>query len=216
MQKAEVFQRIDADYRRQIGDLDFENLKDRLLVTITDREATVPFFGFDHRVSAQGTRGPHDRRPSHAVSVILFKYLLMCPASEPTGTDWVTYKDFKDAAPFVGGFFSTVEKPIAEAFAGRLPELEDTCRKLNGHPVAMGVISDLVMHFRALPKVPVMLLFNDRDEDFPASATLLFERRAGHFLDMECLAMVGGVLARWLIGNADPPRFRETDRNLFG
>jgi hypothetical protein len=176
----------------------------------------VPLFGIDHRVTPRGVRGHGDRRPSHAVGVILFKYLLMCPASEPTGTDWVTYKDFKDAAPFVGGFFNTAEKPIAEAFAGRLPELENACRKLNGHPAAMGVISDLVMHFSALPKVPLMLLFNDRDEDFPASATLLFERGAGHFLDMECLAMVGMVLARWLIGNAGSTRFRENDQDLLG
>jgi hypothetical protein len=36
-----------------------------------------------------------------------------------------------------------------------------------------------------------LLLFNDKDDEFPAQCSVLFERRAQKFLDMECLAMVG-------------------------
>jgi len=42
------------------------------------------------------------------------------------------------------------------------------------------------------------MLFNDQDEDFPARCSLLFEKRAERYLDMECLAMMGWVLAAWL------------------
>ena len=48
--------------------------------------------------------------------------------------------------------------------------------------------------FKALPQIPVYLLFNDRDEEFPADATILFERKTGDFLDMECVAMIGILL----------------------
>jgi hypothetical protein len=43
--------------------------------------------------------------------------------------------------------------------------------------------------------VPLLLLFNDEDEDFPAQCSLLFQRRAEKFLDMECLAIIGWLLA---------------------
>ena len=214
MQRPEVFERIHAGYLEQIAAIDFSAIKDRLSVTATTDAVVVPLFGFDHRITARGVRGHLGQRPSHAVGVILFKYLLMCPQRTPDGTDWVTYKDFKDAAPFAGGFLNTAERPIAKAFAGRLAELETVCRQLGGHPVAVGVISDLAMHFRALPQVPVVLLFNDRDEDFAASCTLLFERRAEHFLDMECLAMIGIVLARWLIHAHRTPPPWQTDQDL--
>ena len=36
---------------------------------------------------------------------------------------------------------------------------------------------------------------NDRDVDFPAKCSILFERRADKYLDMECLAMLGWLLA---------------------
>jgi hypothetical protein len=42
------------------------------------------------------------------------------------------------------------------------------------------------------------LLFNDADEEFPARCTVLFEKRAEHYLDMECLAMVGMRLFEYL------------------
>jgi len=215
MTRSEVFDRIHADYLEKIAKLDFTTTADHLAVSATADEVLVPLFGFNHRISARGVRGHIGQRPSHAAGVILFKYLLMCPQDVPEDTDWVTYKDFKDAAPFTGGFFNTAEKPIAERFAGRLHELETACRKLNGQPAAVEAFSDLAVKFQALPKVPVVLLFNDEDEDFPASATVLFERRAKHYLDMECLAMIGMVLARWLAKHGETPPPWETDQDLL-
>jgi len=215
MNRSEVFERIHADYLEKVAGLDFTVMAERLAVTATTDEVVVPLFGFSYRISAQGVLGHNGQRPSHAVGVILFKYLLMCPQEAQGDAAWVTYKDFKDAAPFTGGFLNTAEKPIADRFSGRLDELETACRKLNGQPAAVETSSDLAVQFQALPKVPVVLLFNDQDEEFPAGATVLFERRAQHYLDMECLAMIGMVLARWLAKHSETPPPWETDLELL-
>ena len=55
-----------------------------------------------------------------------------------------------------------------------------------------------MMKLHPLPKVPVLLLFNDADDEFPADCKVLFERRAEHYLDMECLAILGNILADYL------------------
>ncbi len=44
-----------------------------------------------------------------------------------------------------------------------------------------------------------MLHFNEADELFNASLTLLFKCTAQQFLDMECLAMVGSSLSKYLL-----------------
>jgi hypothetical protein len=49
-----------------------------------------------------------------------------------------------------------------------------------------------------LPKIPVLLLFDDADEEFPAQCKVLFERRAEHYLDPECLAILGMLLSDFL------------------
>jgi hypothetical protein len=81
-----------------------------------------------------------------------------------------------------------------------MDKLERQCRALGGRPWDTDVSCQLAFQFRALPRVPVFLLFNDADEDFPAQCTLLFQRDAASYLDMECLAMVGATLAARLQG----------------
>jgi hypothetical protein len=55
-----------------------------------------------------------------------------------------------------------------------------------------------ILRFQALPRVPILMPFNHHDEDFPAQCSLLFENKTDKHLDMECLAMMGWVLAAWL------------------
>ena len=84
-------------------------------------------------------------------------------------------------------------------------KLEAACRRIHGEPPAASFSYDLCMQFNALPKVPVLMLFNDADAEFPAQCSVLFERRAEHYLDMECLAMVGMLLFESLKLAADKP-----------
>jgi hypothetical protein len=168
-------------------------------------ELIVPFFGNPLRVSAAGISDSSGSRPNFSVCVILFKYLLLYPDHDPAENDWVSFKDFKDSAPFAGAFFNYTEVPLAKYFSGHLKDLEAACRRIHGHPPAATFSYDLCMQFNALPKIPVLMLFNDADEEFPARCSVLFERRAENYLDMECLAMVGMLLFEYLKQAAEKP-----------
>ncbi|MEW6138840.1 MAG: DUF3786 domain-containing protein [Thermodesulfobacteriota bacterium] len=191
------------DYVKQVAERDLSALTDRLGVTVKGNSAIVPLFGKEYRISGQGIVDHAGNRPSHSVSVVLCKYLLLCPSSEPTQTDLVTYKDFPDAGPFVGGFLNNVEKPIGRTFACRVSALERACRELGGRDLKMHFPADLAVRFDALPKIPLVMLYYDQDEEFPPHCSVLFERRAEKYLDMECLAIVGWILAEWLIARVD-------------
>jgi hypothetical protein len=198
MNKSSVFEETYANYRAQIGRLDFEQIADRLGAQIVGQELIIPFFGKPIRISAAGISGPSGSRPNFSVCVVLFKYLLLCPDHDPVENDWVSFKDFRDSAPFAGAFFKYTELPLAKYFSGRLKDLAAACREIQGHPPAATFSYDLCMQFKALPKIPVLLLFNDTDEEFPAQSAVLFERSAENYLDMECLAMVGMLLFEYL------------------
>jgi hypothetical protein len=45
-------------------------------------------------------------------------------------------------------------------------------------------------------------LFNDKDDEFPAQCSVLFEKRAENYLDMECLAMLGMLFCEYLKSGA--------------
>jgi hypothetical protein len=57
---------------------------------------------------------------------------------------------------------------------------------------------DLSMQFKALPRISLLMLFNDDDGEFPAQCTVLFQKHAELYLDPESLAMSGAFLARSL------------------
>ena len=197
-EKSKVFEQTYEDYLSQVADLDFSFIADTLGIQVDGDEAIVPFFGKPYSVSKKAITGPDGKRPHLSICVILCKYLLMCPLIEPLGGNWMGFKDFKDAAPLVHAFSNTVTRPIAETFSGRIPQLEACGKKLGGYPPDEEFPYDLRMQFDALPKIPLLLLFNDMDDEFPAQCGVLFEKRTEKFIDMECLAMVGMLFFDYL------------------
>lgn len=193
-EKSTVFEETYSDYLARIAELDFARIAGRLGADIAGDELAIPFFGKPYRISQQGLSDASGNRPDFSVCVVLFKYLLLCPDHDPIENEWVTFKDFRDAAPFAGAFVNYTEAPLANHFAGDLVRLEAAARALSWKPPAADFPYDLSLQFSALPKVPVLLLFNDTDDEFAARCAVLFERRAEKYLDMECLAMVGTQL----------------------
>jgi len=204
-EKSSVFEETYTNYLAQIAGLDFQQIAERLGAEMVGEELTIPFFGKPIRVSATGITQPSGSRPNFSVCVVLFKYLLLCPDHDAVENDWVSFKDFRDSAPFAGAFFNYTEVPLAKYFSGRLKDLDAACREVQGHPPAATFSYDLCMQFNALPKIPVLMLFNDVDAEFPAQCAVLFERRAENYLDMECLAMVGMLLFEQLKRAVEKP-----------
>lgn len=132
------------------------------------------------------------------ICVILCKYILLCPQIPPKGQDWVSFRDLKDSGPLTSYFVNDVERAIATQFNGRLCDMQNASRTLKGYSPGIEVSYDLSIQFDALPKVPVVMLFNDADDEFSATCSVLFEKRAENYLDPECLAMVGRCLFTYL------------------
>jgi hypothetical protein len=79
-----------------------------------------------------------------------------------------------------------------------LVDLEKKCRQLFGIKVNKPSY-DLSFRFKALPKIPVIIQFNDTDELLPASSTLLFHGDAENYLDKKSLATIATYLTGLLI-----------------
>lgn len=204
-EKTSAYEQTYKLYLKELGQLDLPSLADALGVKAKDDGLLIPLFGDEHFVCSKGIVNSSGIRPSLAYSVILGKYCIMCPKIPPTENDWVSFKDFADAAPFVGAFRNNAELRIAKGFSGKLADLEKAADKIGGAPAPLALPYQFVKRFSPLPKVPVLLLFNDADDEFSADAKILFERRVDKYLDMECLAMIGWHLADELIGKISFP-----------
>jgi hypothetical protein len=192
--KDSVFEKTYKDYIAQVARIDSESIRQRLGLEVEGHEIIIPLFGKPHKVSVNGITDPSGKKPSLDICVICCKYLLMCPNVYPTKNDWVSFRGLKDSGPLTVYFANDVERAISDYFAGRLDDMKEACKMLGGYSPDMEVNYDLSVQFDALPRVPVILLFNDADEEFPAKSSVLFERRSEDYLDPECLAMVGRLL----------------------
>ncbi|MCF8034151.1 MAG: DUF3786 domain-containing protein [Desulfarculaceae bacterium] len=191
-----VFGEILEDYQRQMGerweDIDLAALG----VERRSGDILVPLFGRECRVSPTGIDSGRDGLLGHSMGVLLSRYLLG-PYGEPGPEDasWVSFRDFPGSAPFQQGFSNTVERRIA-AKRGEDPEgLRAAALELGAKEAGGEFSYDLSLVLPALPKLPLLLLFNQADEGFPASCTVLFRPDAESYLDMECIAIAGMLLA---------------------
>jgi hypothetical protein len=193
-----AFEKIYRYYLERIAARDWSGKADLLGVRVNGKTVEVDFFKTTFTITPAAIADPSGERPRHAVSVVLCQYLLLCPTAVSRTDELVTYNDLKNAAPHAAGFMNAAEKRISQHFTGRPAELEERCRRLGGKPFSTAASYHLTYELPALPRVPIYLFFNDRDEEFAASCNLLFQKNASQFLDAECISMVGIILAEWL------------------
>ena len=199
--KAEVFETHYQDYCRRIGQSDLKAAAEILGIEPEGDGVCIRFLNQTYQVSGEGIRDGSGSRPAYGLCVILAKYILCCPDRIYHDPRWVAFRDFKKDAAItnVNYFTSDVEQPVLGHFQGRPDRLERACRHLGGIPHDTGAGYDVSMAIDLLPRIRLLVLFNDRDEDFPALCRVLFQKHSEFYLDPESLAMSGTGLARQLI-----------------
>lgn len=196
---AEVFEQTYRGYLRELAALDLPARAGVLGAQAAPGGLVIPFYGTPYRVAAAGIVDAEGRPAPFAVAVVLCRYVLMCPAERPEEGDWRSYREFKDAGPLTVYFANNTNKIIESSFGADPAALERACRRLGGEPYRDDASHDFSMCFSALPRIPVLLRFNFKAEEFPAQCAVLFRRSAETFLDMESLAITGTFLAGGLI-----------------
>lgn len=200
--KAAVFNETIQGYLQQLGDIDLSQRAEKLGLTASGNDLLVSLFNSEYRVSLAGVISSLNQPARFEESIVIFKYILMCPDIEPENSDWAAYHSFKDAQPLLHYFARETTGPIEKTFSGKLADLENAGKKMGGTIITDNASYDLSMQFDALSKIPVSLRFNDLDEDFPAQCTVLFKSSVEKYLDMESLGILGAMFARKLIANA--------------
>ena len=189
-----VFEKTYRNYLNQLKSIAFESVAPKLGATTEGNIIKIPLFKTEYRVSAEKISGPSGEKPSHDVCVILSKYILLCPDKSPENSNWVSFRNLRDSGPLANYFTNEVERAIAMYFSQNIDRLKKASNTLGGYPPALEVSYDFAKQFDALPRVPVILLYNDMDEEFPAKCSVLFESRVEKYLDAECIAMIGWQL----------------------
>lgn len=179
---------------------DLASRADALGGTWAEGSLTLPLFGRPHHITGETIRDHEGNHATPAVTVLLCRYLLALPAEQPPASPgWITLRDVKGAGVLTSVFTDNTQKIIETAFTGHPHSLADASAALGGsvepHPGF-----DLSIRFHALPRIPVLIHFNDAEVGMPAQCAILFARSAQDYLDLESLSIIATYLAGNLIG----------------
>lgn len=189
-----IFKENYGGYLRELENVEFSVAGQILDIEVDEdrRVARIPLFMAPYRVSRFGVVDLDGKRPDYGTCVVLLKYLLMCPRIIPAGNEWVNYRDLKSSGTTQdASLIDYAMRAISKRYAGHKNQLAAAVMSLGGRQPGMDYPYDVAAVFTALPRIPILFLYNDADEQFPAQASILFEQRAEQFLDAECLVMIG-------------------------
>ncbi len=166
---------------------------------LKDDTLRVPFLNRAYRVTLPSYTFRDETDPGQEVpiqeQVILLHYLQGDPAVQPGG-DWVAYREIPGAGFYDSAFAKRAVVPLTKAFGNNPEGLARAAERLSGSPAPVG---DHSWDFSPLPRVPVRIVLWAGDDEFPANATILFDRTAGKILSPEDLAWLAGMLVYRLI-----------------
>ncbi len=157
----------------------------------------VAFLGTPHSATRDDVTAADGAPPTIWVKIFLLIYFTRASGAPPAG-EWVAYRELPNTVSKAKSFDACAAR-VAEAFSGRLAELEAAARRLGGEALAFGS-ADRAFRFRALPRVELLLLFWEREEEFPARASLLVDRGVLDYLDQEALVFLAEAFAARLGG----------------
>ncbi len=158
----------------------------------------VPFFGINHYVSwPEGAvqRAGDQKEADIATRILLLHYLLTADGTAVT-SQWIAFRNLPGGLGYHTAFQQRASLRLAGAFGANRTAFDAAAKTLGGERLSFGDASFL---FRALPRVWLAVVLYLADEEFSASANVLFDAAASHYLPTEDLAVLGGMLAGRLV-----------------
>jgi hypothetical protein len=163
----------------------------------------VPFFGATYEVTwpAGEVRRTNDGTEADIASRILLLHYLLTADGAAAADRWIAFRNLPGGLGYEPAFQARANLRLARAFGAERAAFEAAAQALKGESLSFG---DASFVFRMLPRLWLAVVLYLTDDEFPASAQVLFDASASHYLPTEDLAVLGGLLAGRLIRASRP------------
>jgi hypothetical protein len=132
---------------------------------------------------------------SQATQLVVLHYLITADGT-PMADCWLSFRELPDGRVYDAAFRKRACVPLARVFGDRVDSFVAAAERLGGQRLTYG---DASFMFQILPRVRVAIILYGRDEEFPADANVLFDASLRHYLPIEDVAVLGGLVASALV-----------------
>jgi len=160
----------------------------------------VPFLGAKYRVEIHPETdicmADSDREVPLPDKILIAHYLLGAAGAKSTGK-LITFREVQDGHFYFDAFQRRARDPFVNFFGNNGPLFVKCADVLRAAPIDSG---DYAMEFSVFPHIRVQLVLWVGDDEFPADATILFDKSIQEILSAEDIAVMSGGLVYRLIG----------------
>ncbi|MFA6222989.1 MAG: DUF3786 domain-containing protein [Desulfomonilaceae bacterium] len=133
---------------------------------------------------------------SEEFQILLIRYLV-ADYSGPIAGKEISEKDLQGGVTFFQGPHALHVSPIVKMYGSGPDAFEKRGRELGAVPSAHG---DKGMTFFPFPEIPVTYVLWKEDDEFPASATILFDKSIEKWLSLDMIFLVVLVVTERIVG----------------
>jgi hypothetical protein len=143
---------------------------------------------------------PNTQVETHlANQALLLYYLHTADGTQPTFR-WIAFTELPDGMFYTQAFQGYSGLELARAFKDNREVFEQAAQNTGGIKVEFGGVS---YKFDLLPKVSLLVVFWQGDEDFPSSYQILFDACVSHYLPTDACAIAGSMLTKQIIAHIE-------------
>ena len=114
----------------------------------------------------------------------------------PLSGRWISFSELPDGKFYNSAFQGYTGGELKRAFNNDRQAFERATESAGGKREELG---DASFSFRALPRIWLLTVYWEGDEDFPASVQVLFDASVVHHLPTDVCAILGSMLTRRII-----------------
>ncbi len=129
--------------------------------------------------------------PDFTQAMIL--YYLLTADGTPCSGDWISFADLPDGKFYQRAFQGYTGHELARQIGNHLEGFIRVAEEWQAHKIQFAHAAYI---FQALPRVPLLVVYWQGDDDFPANFQILFDRSAPHYLPTDAYAILGSMLTR--------------------
>ena len=135
-------------------------------------------------------------QPAKISDRILVLHYLLCDLPIPGTDELISFRQMDNGQFYLPTFLSRSVRPLAARIGNDLALLKRNLDRFDWEPVSMG---DLGARIHAVGKVYVTLIYRLGDEEFPASADILFDAGIKRIFPTEDAAVLASRICLGLI-----------------
>ncbi len=163
-----------------------------------DGLVTVPFFCKEYSIDRVGscvTRVVDGHAAHPYVAALILHYLMGAKDIELTGR-YLTFRELEGGEVYYQAFYRRAIQPLATELGNSPQLLLERAERVKGERLDLG---DASVKVQVFPRIPVVAVVWQGDDEVPSAANILFDSTAGHHLHTEDLAAIGDIVADSLI-----------------